>query len=168
MQVSESQNGKVIFHLVKFSFRNYTHNIKTGTGSLYTFKIQTSSISYSITGSPSRSSNDLLCKQHMLLNLKNINVFLVGTLCTMSIMAWSLLYLRDFFVNNYGIHEHNTRIANYLHVPPVLSDLSKSSIQYQCVMIWDKISKADMNSDASELIFKIMFKRGIQQEVITM
>ena len=73
-----------------------------------------------------------------------------------------------FFVKNNDIHEHNPRISNHLNVPPVHSNISKSSIRYQGVIVWNKILKADINLDASELSFKIMLKRGIQQEVITM
>ena len=82
-------------------------------------------------------------------------------------MAWSLLYLMHFSVNNYDIYEHDTRISYILHVPPSRSNLSKWSIQYQGVIIWNEMLKADKNSDASKLSFKIMLKGAIQQDVIT-
>ena len=37
-----------------------------------------------------------------------------------------------------------------------------------CVIIWNKILKADINSDTSKLSAKIMLKGAIQQDVITM
>ena len=73
-----------------------------------------------------------------------------------------------FSVNNYDIYEHDTRISYILHVPPSHSNLSKWSIQYQGVIIWNEMLKADKNSDASKLSFKIMLKGAIQQDVITM
>ena len=78
----------------------------------------------------------------------------------MFILAWSLLYLMDFFVNIYDIHDHNTRISNYLPVSPSYSNLSKGSIRYQGVIIWNKILKADINSNGSKLSPKIILKKG--------
>ena len=74
----------------------------------------------------------------------------------------------DFLVKNYDIHEYDTRMSYDLHVPPSQSNLSKWSVRYQGVIIWNEILKADINSDASKLSLKIMLNRTIQQEVIAM
>ena len=60
-----------------------------------------------------------------------------------------------------------TRISGHLHPPTISSNLSQNSIKYHGVIIWNKILTAAINSDSSEVSFKIMLKKGIQQEVIT-
>ena len=82
------------------------------------------------------------------------------TTTTMSTMAWSLLYQRDFFVNSYDIHEHNTGSSKYLHLPLVYSNHSKSSIRYQGFFIWNKILTADINSDNIRNIFQDHAENG--------
>ena len=84
-----------------------------------------------------------------MLNLKNINIFLVGKFMYNVYHGMVPPLFEGFFVKNNDIHEHNTRISNHLNVPPVHSDLSKSSIRYQGVIVWNKTLKADINLDAS-------------------
>ena len=161
---------KKLYHAFVYPYLNHCNHIwgnayKTSLSNLQILQNRSSRI---ITGSPPRTCNDLFYISSMVCWISKILMyFWWGSLCTMSIMAWSLLYLRDFFVNNHDIHKHNTQISNHLILPPVHSNLSKSSIRYQGVIIWNKILKADTNLDASELSFKIMLTRGIQQEVIT-
>ena len=69
---------------------------------------------------------------------------------------------QGFFVNNYDTREQNARISNHLHVPQVHSNISNWIIRYQGVIIWNKISKADINSGVPELSFKILIKMEIQ------
>ena len=71
------------------------------------------------------------------------------------------------FVYNNMIHYHDTRISGHLHPPTFSSNLSQNSIRYHGVTIWNKILTAAINPDSSEVSFKIMLKKGIQQEVIT-
>ena len=59
------------------------------------------------------------------MNLKNINVFLVGKFMYNVYHGMVPPVFEGFFVNNYGIHEHNRQISNYLHIPPIYSNLSK-------------------------------------------
>ena len=71
------------------------------------------------------------------------------------------------FAYNNMIHYHDTRISGHLHPPTISSNLSQNSIRYHGVIIWNKILTAAINPDSSEVSFKIVLKKGIQQEVIT-
>ena len=161
---------KKLYHAFVYPYLNYCNHIwgNTYKTSLSNLQILQNRSIRMITGSPPRTSNDLLYKQHGMLNLKNINIFLVGKFMYNVYHGMVPPLFEGFFVKNNDIHEHNTRISNHSNVPPVHSNISKSSIRYQGVIVWNEILKADINLDASELSFKIMLKRGIQQEVITM
>ena len=63
-----------------------------------------------------------------------------------------------FFTYNYEVHDHDTRISNHYHVPHVKSNLSAFSIKYHGVIIWNKILKAKLNPDSSELPLKWCWK----------
>ena len=70
-----------------------------------------------------------------------------------------------FFVYSYQVHEHNTRTAINLHVPPNASNLCRTGIRYQGVIIWNQILNAKSNIDSSEESFK-MLKKCIQIKLI--
>ena len=74
---------------------------------------------------------------------------------------------KGMFVYNNMIHYHDPRISGHLHPPTISSNLSQNSIRYNGVIIWNKILTAAINPDSSEVSFKIMLKKWIQQEVIT-
>ena len=71
------------------------------------------------------------------------------------------------FVYNNMIHYHDTRISGHLHPPTISSNLCQNSIRYHGVIIRNKTLTAAINSDSSEVSFKIMLKKGIQHGVIT-
>ena len=64
----------------------------------------------------------------------------------------------DLFMYNYHIHDYYTRVSSHLHVPLASTNLSKTGIRYQGVIVWNKILTADINPDCSELSFKVMLK----------
>ena len=54
----------------------------------------------------------------------------------------------------------------HLHVPLTGTNLSKTSIRYQGVIIWNKILSVNINPDCSEQSFKVMLKKCINQQLI--
>ena len=72
----------------------------------------------------------------------------------------------DLFKYNYHIHDHYTRTTNHLHVPLTGTNLSKTGIRYQGVIIWNKIVSVNINHDSSEQSFKVMLKKCINQQLI--
>ena len=47
----------------------------------------------------------------------------------------------EFFMHNYHLHDHYTRTANHLHVPFASTNLSKTGIRYQGVIIISPVSE---------------------------
>ena len=119
------------------------------------------------TGSPPRTNNETLYRQNCMLNLNKINTYLVGKFMYNVYHGIVPDIFEGMFVYNNMIHYHDTRISGHLHPPTISSNLSQNSIRYHGVIIWNKILTAAINPDSSEVSFKIMLKKGIQQEVIT-
>ena len=57
------------------------------------------------------------------------------------------------FVQNYEIHNYETRQLKHFHVPPCRTNLSKMSIKYQGPIIWNEIS-SNVDIDCSIDTFK--------------
>ena len=56
---------------------------------------------------------------------------------------------------NYNIYEYNTRISEYMRLPSVSSDLSKSNLRYKGIIIWIEISNDGFNAKAPMIAFKL-------------
>ena len=89
-------------------------------------------------------------KESELLNLKDINVYLVGKFMYNVYHEKVPDVFEGFFVFNYQVHEHNTRFSTNLHVPPNASNLCQTGIRYHGVIIWNQILNAKLNIDCSE------------------
>ena len=72
----------------------------------------------------------------------------------------------DLFMYNYHIHDYYTRVSSHFHVPLASTNLSTTGIRYQGVIVWNKILTADINPDYSELSFKVMLKKSINQKLL--
>ena len=73
-----------------------------------------------ITGSTPPSNTELLYNKSGLINLNDINLYLVG-LFMHEIHQGNLPdVFGEYFVNNHHIHNHNTKISSRLHVPKCL------------------------------------------------
>ena len=72
----------------------------------------------------------------------------------------------DLFMYNYHIHDYHTRVSSHLHVPLAGTNLSKTGICYQGIIVSNNILTADINPDCSQLFFKVMLKKCINQELI--
>ena len=119
------------------------------------------------TGSPPRTNNETLYRQNCMLNLNKINTYLVGEFMYNVYHGIVPDIFEGMFLYNNMIHYRDTRISGHLHHPTISSNLSQNSIRYHGVIIWNKILTAAINPDSSQVSFKIMLKKGIQQEVIT-
>ena len=72
----------------------------------------------------------------------------------------------DFFKYNFHMHDRYTRTANHLYVPLAGTNLSKTGIRYQRVIIRNKILSVDINPGSSEQSFKVMLTKCINQHLI--
>ena len=100
------------------------------------------------------------------MKLDYINTYLVGKFMYKVYHKIIPAIFDDFFKYNYHIHDHYTRTANHLHVPITGTNLSKTGIRYQGVIIWNKILNVNINPDSSEQSFKVMLKKCINQQLI--
>ena len=101
-----------------------------------------------------------------ILNLSEINMYLTGMFMYKIYNQDVPHVFDDFFMYNYEVHDHDTRSSNYFHVPNIKSNLSAFGIKYHSVIIWNKILKAKLNPDCSELSFKMMLKKSILQKLV--
>ena len=89
------------------------------------------------TGSPLRSNTDNMYKCSGIMKLDCINTYLVGKVMYKVYHKIIPAICDDFFKYNYHIHDHYTRTANHLHVSLTGTNLSKTGIRYQGVIIWN-------------------------------
>ena len=107
-----------------------------------------------ITESNPRRITDAMLKESGLLNMKNTNVYLVGKFMYNVYRDKIPDAFEGFFVFNYQVHEHKTKTSINLHVSPNASNLCRTGIRYQGVIIWNQILNAKLNIDCSEESFK--------------
>ena len=119
-----------------------------------------------VTGSSRRCNTENMYRYNKIMNLDCINTYLKGRfMCKIYYRDVPDIFY-DLFMYNYHIHDYYTRVSSHLHVPLASTNLSKIGIRYQEVIVWNKILTADINPDCSELSFKVMLKKCINQELI--
>ena len=92
------------------------------------------------------------------MNLHCINTYLTGRFMYKIYHKEVPDIFDDLFMYNYHIHDYYTRVSSHLHVPLASTNLSKTGIRNQGVIVWNNILTADINPDCSELFFKVMLK----------
>ena len=118
-----------------------------------------------ITGSKPRCHVDPLYKKLGILNISEMNTYIKAT-CMYEIYNQDVSRVFDgFFIHNYEVHDHDTRISYHFHVRHIKSYLSAFGIKYHGVIIWNKILYAKLNPDSSKLSFKMMLKKCILQKL---
>ena len=119
-----------------------------------------------ITGSSPRSNVNAMYDKAGLMKVNEINNFLTG-MFTYRYHHKQLPYLfDDFFTYNYEIHEYETRNAYGIHIPQCRTSLSQFGIRYRGAIVWNRIFKAKINQNTSELSFKTMLKKCILNGII--
>ena len=119
-----------------------------------------------VTGSSCRCNTDNIYRYNGIMNLDCINTYLTGRFMYKIYLKEVPDIFDDLFMYNYHIHDYYTRVSSHLHVPLASTNLSKTGIRYQGVIVWNKILTADINPDCSELSFKVMLKKCINQRLL--
>ena len=101
------------------------------------------------------------------MNLDFINTYLVGKFMYKVYHKDVPTIFDDFFMHSYHLHDHYTRTANHLHVPFASTNLSKTEIRDQGVIVWNKILCTNINPDSSEQSFKMMLKKMYYPAIIS-
>ena len=101
-----------------------------------------------------RKNCDAMYNELGIIKFVNINKYLIGRYMFRVYHGQVPEFFSPFFVRNCDIHQHETRSAGHLHIPPVKLDLSKTGIKYKGAIIWNNILQEDVNLDVSEAVFK--------------
>ena len=110
---------------------------------------------------PKRSSTDPLFYELGILRFHDINMYLMGQFMFRFYKSEVPELFVKFFNNNAETHDYFTRQHNHLHVPMIKSNLSKFTIRYRGVIIWNGIMKLGNDPDTWEAIFVKLFKKCI-------
>ena len=109
---------------------------------------------------PRREHTDPLFKEHHILKLHDINSFLISTFMFKFYHKDLPNIFQNMFTYNNEIYSHNTRQYSELHVPIIRCELTKMSIRYAGVIIWNKTSKS-LSLNCTIYTFKKKLKRTI-------
>ena len=88
-----------------------------------------------------------------ILNIYQINKYLIGKFMFNVHNSNTLDIFTSFFAYNSSIHEHNTRQSTHFHVPLVKRDLSKTCLSYRGTVIWNDILKHNIKINENEYAF---------------
>ena len=72
------------------------------------------------------------------MNLDCINTYLTGRFMYTIYHKEVPDIFYDLFMYNYHIQDYYTRVSSHLHVPLASTNLSKTGIRYQRVIVWKK------------------------------
>ena len=119
-----------------------------------------------VTGFSRKCNSENVYRYNVFMNLDCINTYLTGRFIYKIYHKEVPDIFDDLFVYNDYIHDYCARLSSHLHVPLASTNLSKTGIRYQGVIVWNKILTADISPDCSELSFKVMLKKCINQKLI--
>ena len=101
-----------------------------------------------------------------ILNIYQINKYLIGKFMFNVHNSNTLDIFTSLFAYNSSIHEHNTRQSTHLHVPLVKRDLSKTCLSYRGAVIWNDILKHNIKINESQYVFCRDVKDKLMQGVL--
>ena len=109
-----------------------------------------------ITCSPFRAHTEPLYFANKILNVSDINYYIIG------IFMYECLYgnipdiFRNYFQWNADVHDHNLRNANDLYVPYGRLDISKFNIKIAGANFWNSLPSLVENSQSIHILKKNM------------
>ena len=111
-----------------------------------------------ITCSPYRAHTEPLFVANQLLTVYDINVYTVGIFMYNTITSDEPTLFTSFFIQNDDVHEHATRTAQNLHLPPWRINIRKFNIRYNGAIVWNSLP-AYIKQSQSLMIFKRVFRK---------
>ena len=111
-----------------------------------------------ITCSPYRAHTEPLFVANRLLTVYDINVYTVGIFMYNTITSAEPTLFTSFFIQNDDVHEHATRTAQNLHLPPWKINIRKFNIRYNGAIVWNSLP-AYIKQSQSLMIFKRVFRK---------
>ena len=93
-----------------------------------------------IAGVRPRTHSEPLFKKYEILNIVEINKYLIGRFMYHVHNKSTLDVFITMFRMNKNVHGHNTRQCDHYHIPLVHKKLSKSSLPYKGAILWNMLS----------------------------
>ena len=112
-----------------------------------------------ITSSPYRASTDPLFLANKILNVYEINDYMISIFMYKQINSG----IDDFYLKNSSIHNHETRKSDDIRVPSTNSCIREFSIRIKGALTWNSIPKIIRNSK-SIYIFKKELKKFLLEK----
>ena len=112
-----------------------------------------------ICGVHPRTHTAPLFKESRILNLEQINKFLVGQMMYKFQRGEIPRVFDNFFTFNRDIHQHYTRIMNNIHIPKVKTELRKRSLAFWGAKLWNSILTTNISLVVTPITFKYSLKK---------
>ena len=94
-----------------------------------------------ICGKARNEHSDPLFKSLNIMKIHDVNTYLIAVFMYKFRHRKLPEFFNDMFDYNSSIHDHDTRLSSELHVPLVRTNLTKMSIRYSGVIIWNKMAR---------------------------
>ena len=119
-----------------------------------------------ITSSPYRAHTEPLFIANQMLDVYNINDYMVAIFMYKHIKSDIPTLFSSFYQKNNSIHGHNTRTSDDLYVPMVKTNVRKFSIRIKGAQVWNSIPTAIRNCK-SLFVFKKVLKKSLVDRKIS-
>ena len=106
-----------------------------------------------IAGVRPRAHSEPLFKKYEILNIVEINNYLIGRFMYHVHNKSTLDVFITMFRMNKDVHGHNTRQCNHHHIPLVHKELSKSSLPYKGAILWNNMLICGLKTNEMEHTF---------------
>ena len=107
-----------------------------------------------------------LFKRLNILNIFEVNKYLVGKLMYNIYNENALDIFKPMFTLHYNVHSYNTRQASHFHIPIVKKELRKSSISDLGAVTWNDIVSNGVTFLESEALFNKDLSRKILNVIL--
>ena len=117
-------------------------------------------------GVKSRTHTKPLFEGAKILNIFQINEYLIRKFKFSVYKLNTLDILTSMFAYNSSIHDHDTRQADHIHAPIIKKELRKPNICYRGTVIWNDVMKCNVNTTESDYVFCRDFKKKLLAGVL--
>ena len=117
---------------------------------LYTMQKKVVRIIY---GVKPRTHTKPLFEDVKILDIFQINKYLIGKFMFKVYKSTSLDIFMSMFVYNSSIHAYDTRQSSHFHAPLIKKELSKSNVRYKGAAVWNDIMKCKVKTHESDHVF---------------
>ena len=114
-----------------------------------------------ISGVPPRTHTFPLFEKLNILDLSNLNKFLVGQLMFNSYTKKLPDIFDEYFMCNSDVHQHDTRNRNHLHYARFKTALGKRSLRFWGVLVWNSILSLNLDLNVKPMTFKNNLKKAL-------